>query len=125
MTQEVEAYLADLQHPRKPEILLLREIILGVDDRIGESIKWNAPSFHTTEHFATMHLRARDGIQVVLHLGVKSRPDTTVRSDVADPAKLLEWRGADRATVTFRDVADIEARRAPFVKVLRQWLKFV
>jgi hypothetical protein len=50
----VETFLGALDHPRKPEIVALRRIILGVDSSIREDIKWNAPSFHTTEHFATV-----------------------------------------------------------------------
>jgi hypothetical protein len=36
--------------------------------------KWNAPSFRTTEFFATLNLRAKDGVDrvwLVLHLGAK------------------------------------------------------
>ena len=42
----VEAFLAALDHPRKQDILTVRQIILGADPRIQEAIKWNAPSFH-------------------------------------------------------------------------------
>ena len=55
----VEALLASLEHPLKREILALRTLVLKVDSSIAEEIKWNAPSFRTTEHFATMHLRAK------------------------------------------------------------------
>ena len=67
MTSDVESFIASLEHPFKREILALRAVILAADDGIAESIKWNAPSFSTSEHFATFHLRARDGVQVVLH----------------------------------------------------------
>lgn len=122
---QVERFLAELEHPRKGEILALRAIILGADDRIQESIKWNAPSFHTSEHFATFHLRAREGVQVVLHMGAKTRPDATLRSEIVDDGALLQWRGADRATVSFRDLADIEAKEQPFTSLLRQWVAFL
>ena len=122
---DVEAFLAALDHPRKEEILALRAVILGADERIVESIKWNAPSFHTVEHFATFHLRAREGVQVVLHLGAKPRPDAPVRAAIMDDASLLEWRGPDRATVTFRDLRDVEARRDAFAHVVRQWITFL
>jgi len=59
--ENVEAFLASLDHPFKPEILALRQVILGADPSIAEGIKWNAPSFRTSEYFATMHLRAKDG----------------------------------------------------------------
>jgi hypothetical protein len=122
---DVGAFLAALEHPRKQEILALRAIILGADARIAESIKWNAPSFHTVEHFATFHLRAKEGVQVVLHLGAKPRPDAPVRAAIVDDASLLGWRGPDRATVAFRDMPDVEARGDAFARVVRQWITFL
>ena len=65
----MDAFLASLDHPFLREILALREIILGADPSIVEGIKWNAPSFRTSEYFATFHLRARDGVQLILHRG--------------------------------------------------------
>jgi hypothetical protein len=121
---EVERFLAESKHPRMKEILALRKIIRGADSSIGESIKWNAPSFSTTEHFATFHLRHKTGVQLVLHMGVKPRPGAQARAAITDPESLLEWKGADRAIVTFRDMQEIEARKGALVKVLRQWITF-
>lgn len=114
-----------LRHPREPEIRAVRGLILGANPRVEERVKWNAPSFATTEHFATFHLRARDGVQVVLHLGARPRPDAGLRDAIVDPAGLLDWRAADRATVTFRDLADIETQGSAFVAIVRQWITFV
>lgn len=124
-TNSVDAFLEAIDHPSKPEIVALRAIILGVDDRIGESVKWKAPSFYTTEHFATFNLRAKEGVQVVLHLGATPRPDATVRASVTDPSKLLVWKSADRATVTFRDLSDVKTKRKAFADVVRQWIEHV
>lgn len=122
---DVDALLAALEHPHLPEIQRLREIILAAGPQVRESVKWNAPSFAAGEHFATFHLRAKNGVQVVLHLGAKPRRDATVRTGVADPDGLLEWRAADRATVTFKDAADVEARADAFAAIVRQWITFV
>ena len=125
MPGEVDAFIAALEHPHVPEIQRLREIILAAGPQVTESVKWNAPSFAAGEHFATFHLRAKQGVQVVLHLGVKPRPDAAARTEIADPGGLLEWRAADRATVTFKDAADIEARAGAFAAIVRQWIRFV
>jgi hypothetical protein len=122
---EVESFLADLQHPLKPEILQLRDIILGAAPGIAESIKWNVPSFSTSDYFATFHLRAEDSVHVVLHLGVKARPDAKVKHGVKDPGSLLQWRSADRAIVTFHNRDDVEKRRDAFSQIVKQWVKFV
>lgn len=125
MGDEVAELLAAARHPQEPAIRALRGIILGVDPRIREDIKWNAPSYFTTQHFATFHLRTKSGIAVILHLGAKPRPDATVRNDVADPLGLLDWRGTDRAVVTFANLADVEAKGSAFGELLRQWVTHV
>jgi hypothetical protein len=121
-SESVETFVASLDHPFEREILALREIILGADPRIGEGIKWNAPSFRTSEWFATFHLRAKDGVQLVFHLGAKKRASAIA---IDDPASLLDWLAADRATVRFRDLAEIDARRSAFTAVVRQWIEHV
>jgi len=123
--EDVETFLASLEHPFKQEILALRQIILGADPSIAEGIKWNAPSFRTSEFFATFHLRAKDGVQVILHLGAKKRESATTGIGVADPESMLQWLGKDRASVKFRDRKDIEARGAAFADVIRAWIEHV
>lgn len=118
-----ETFLASLDHPRKQEILAVRHIILGADPRIAEGIKWNAPSFRTSEYFATTHLRTRDGVQIILHRGAKVRDGAGLA--INDPALLLEWLGKDRASVRFRDLKDIETQRSAFMDVIRQWIEQV
>lgn len=125
MPNEVDALLATLDHPQLDAIEALRRIILQADPRIGEAVKWNAPSFHTTEHFATFHLRAKTGLQLVLHLGAKARPDATVRATVADPHRLLQWKSADRATIALRDLAEVEAKCDALTHIVRQWIEEV
>jgi hypothetical protein len=122
--EEVETFLAGLDHPHKPVILLLREIILGADPTISEGIKWNAPSFRISEYFATFNLRATGGVQVILHLGAKKRGEKAA-VDIPDPDSLLEWLGPDRASARFRDKADVEAKRSAFAQVIREWIKQV
>lgn len=121
---DVKAFLARLEHPRKREILALREVIRAVDERIAESIKWNAPSFSTTEHFATFHLRDTSAVQIVLHLGAKAR-GVGLRGRIADPAGLLQWRDAGRATVRFTTLAEVEAKKAALASIVKQWITFV
>lgn len=120
-TAEVEAFLGSLDHPLKPEIQAVRRIILGADPGIAEGIKWNAPSFRTTEWFATFHLRAKAGVQVILHLGAKARGGP----DIAFEDPLLTWLGKDRATVTFRDMGDIEAGKDALAGLIRRWIGHV
>ena len=119
----VEAFLAALDHPLKREVVALRRILLGVDPAISEEIKWNAPSFRTTQHFATMQLRSKDAVRLILHLGAKKR--ALPREAIADPHGLLEWLGPDRAIASFRGAAELAAGEAALVAIVRQWLRHV
>jgi len=120
---EVETFLASLDHPCKPEILAVRQLILAADPTIGEGIKWKAPSFHTSDYFATMDLRAKTGIGVILHFGARKRDISTTGVAIPDPDSLLAWLAKDRAMVTFRDLAEVSARRSAFMNLIREWIK--
>ena len=122
---EVEAFLASLEHPFKQEIVAIRQIILGADPGITEGIKWNAPSFRTSEFFATFQLRAKDGVQLILHLGAKKRAESASGIAIADPAALLEWLAPDRASVKIRDLKDVDAKRAALADLIRRWIEHV
>lgn len=121
--QTVEAFLADLDHPLKPVILALRQSLLQTDAAIGEAVKWNAPSFHTSEHFATMHLRQADAVQLILHLGAKKR--AMPKDAIDDPQQLLTWLGSDRATLKFISMDDVNAKRTVLQAMIRQWMRYV
>ena len=124
-TQAVDDFMLTLEHPSKPDIEALRKLILGADPSIAEGVKWNAPSFRTTEYFATTNIRAKAGVGLILHLGAKVRdlPDGAVAID--DPGTLLKWLGKDRAMVEFAGKEELEEKREALVAVLRQWITYV
>lgn len=119
---DVEGFLATLEHPHKPALLAIREVILSTPG-VVEGIKWNSPSFRTTEWFATFHLRAKAGVMVILHLGAKVRVGDSIAID--DPTGLLTWLGKDRASVVFADEADVAAKRKAFAALIRRWVEYV
>lgn len=122
---DVETWLASLNDPRKEEVLALRQIILAADPAISEEIKWNVPSFRTSEHFATLNLRVKKGIGVILHFGAKKNDISKTGIAIDDPESLLEWLAKDRALVTFRDSGDIAAKQSAFTSLLREWIQHV
>lgn len=124
-TEAVDEFMRTLAHPHKEAIESLRRIILAVDGSIAEGVKWNAPSFRTTEYFATIHLRGRRGPGVILHLGAKARDLPPGGLAISDPRRLLRWLAADRAMVEFEDGADLEQKRGAFSRILRQWIRHV
>jgi hypothetical protein len=120
----VDAFLDALDHPHRDAVVLLRDVILSASPSIADDIQWNAPSYRTSEFFATTNLRQKGGVAIVLHFGAKKR-DIKPRSAIPDPAGLLKWLADDRAIVVFADVADVEAKRAAFAGLIREWIAHV
>jgi hypothetical protein len=123
----VIAFLRELDHPLKQEIETVRQIILSVSPEIREGIKWNAPSFRTTEYFATLNLRAKDGkdrVWLILHTGAKVKDNTKVMQ-IDDPAGLLQWLARNRCLVTFGDGREIQSKRTALEAIVRDWIRQV
>lgn len=123
-TKAVDEFMAKLDHPFKDDVESIRRLILGVHPSIAEGIKWNAPSFRTTEYFATTNLRVKGGIGIILHMGAKVRK-LPADFSIADPMNLLKWLGKDRATVEFTDSKDFAAKKAGFENIIRQWIRYL
>jgi hypothetical protein len=70
-SEAVDSLLASLDHPLADGIAQLRALIVGSAPGIAEGVKWNSPSSRTTGYFATINLRYRGGIAVILHLGAE------------------------------------------------------
>lgn len=120
----VDDFMARLDHPRKAEIEVVRRLILAADATIQESIKWNAPSFATVEHFATFKLRPIETVHVVFHTGAKVKPIST-RVEIDDSAGLVQWVTLDRGLVMFSDMQDITSKQDAFISLVQQWITYV
>ena len=118
---EVDEFMAKLEHPLKPEIEAVRSIILAADGRVKESVKWNAPSFHIEEHFATFKLRPVETVQIVFHTGAKTRPHI-VLMNINDPSGLLKWVAKDRCLATFSEMRDIKSKGPALRSIVKQWI---
>lgn len=124
-TAAVDAFMKGIDYPFKAEIGLIRRTIVGAAPGILEGIKWNAPSFRTTEYFATTNLREKAGIGLILHLGAKARELQAGGVRIDDPQHLLRWLGKDRAMIVFKDMKDLARRRPALAAIIRQWIAYV
>ncbi|MBI3817249.1 MAG: DUF1801 domain-containing protein [Planctomycetes bacterium] len=123
-TADVDAFIKNLDHPLKAELELVRSVILGADPRIREGIKWNSPSFHVDEYFATINIR-KDVVLIILHLGAKVKDNSTAGLAIPDPDGLLEWLAKDRAAVRFADMESIKKHRGALEKIVRGWIRYL
>jgi hypothetical protein len=121
---EVDAFMGALVHPLKADIETARQTVLGADAAIGEAVKWNAPSFRTTEFFATVNLRSRDQVQFVFHRGAKVRAVAS-KLELADPAGIVTWLAKDRCLVTVGAGKAFAAKRDALRTLVQEWIKHV
>jgi hypothetical protein len=117
----VAEFLAQAEHPHKAGIEQLRAMILGLDRRVSEEIKWNAPSFKLDDHFATFKLYPPKNIQLVLHTGAKAKSNAKALS-IDDPNGLLKWPATDRCVLTLRSTAELATHQASVLRILKQWV---
>ena len=122
-SEAVDAFMAKLEHPHKDAVQEIRRLICAADPSITEGVKWNAPSYRTTEYFATTQLRDRDGIGIVLHLGAKVRD--TPAFQLEDPQGLLKWLAKDRALMNFAGIQDVKAHQEAIHAIVRQLITSV
>lgn len=119
----VDGFLATLDSPHLPAIHALRAVIRSTSPEIGEGIKWNAPSFHTTEHFATMRISGPRPLQLILHLG--ARKSAVPAGAIEDPTGLLTWLGPDRAAISFAGPEAVADNAEALRELIRQWMRYV
>jgi hypothetical protein len=119
--RDVDELLAKLGHPLQADIAELRQLIRSAAEGVGEAVKWNSPSFHRGEYFATLRLNGKVPIQLILHPG--ARKAAAPVGTIDDPVGLLDWLGPDRACVSFTEPGQVRRRADALRAVLGQWIR--
>ncbi|MDB5082964.1 MAG: hypothetical protein JWP00_4888 [Chloroflexi bacterium] len=114
-TEEVNAFLDKLNHPFKAEVLVVRDIIKGVNNDITEEIKWNAPSFSYKDYMVTFNLRTRKHVHLVFHN----------QHIVNVPSELLEGNYPTRRMVYFSSINDVLAKKEALEDVLKELIRLI
>jgi hypothetical protein len=117
-TEQVEAYLAALDHPHKAEIAAVRTIILDASDKIADRIKWKVPSFYYKDNprhdLAAFHPRTQNAAHLILVFPPGLVPDDT---------GLLEDDWHDRRMAKFYSPADVQAKQAALAAIVNAWVR--
>jgi hypothetical protein len=107
---KVAEYMAALEHPLKAEIEVIRVVFKSADTRIGERIKWNAPSYYYTEDLVTFQLRATEHVHLVFHHPLIE----TI------PSPVLEGDYKGRRMAYFKSMEDVKRHEEELVRILRR-----
>jgi hypothetical protein len=108
---EVDAWFAALDHPQKAVMLRVREIMLGADERLTETLKWQSPTFMYGGNLASIDPHAKRHVSVLFHRGVEIPGD--------HPA--LECGGKLARYIRYGDPGAVEAGRPALEAIVRAW----
>ena len=109
---EVDAWFASYENPMKDLVQSVREAVLAADERVGEVIKWQAPTFVYRGNIASFFPKAKKHVTLMFHQG----------ASIEDPHGLLEGDGATARSATFRDEDDLAAKRPALAAVIAAWI---
>ena len=70
-SKEVVVWMARYENPMKPVVERVRAIVLAADARIGECIKWQAPTFTYEGNLASFFPKSTEHASLMFHEGAK------------------------------------------------------
>lgn len=123
INQVVSDFLEQQNHPFRDEIELLRNIILSVDNKLTENIKWNGPNYsYENEDRITMRVQPPVAqVQLIFHRGAKKQEPSKDKL-IANISKLLNWKENDRAIITYKSMKDIEDSKSELSYIIKDWI---
>ena len=113
--EQVAAYMADLDHPLKNEIEAVRKIIKNSDKKIGERIKWAAPSYYYKKDLVTFNLRATKHVHLVFHHAAITK--------ISSP--LLEGDYKDRRMTYLKNMTEVQSNKKELERIMSELVEFM
>ena len=107
---EVDQWFDEQNHPMDEAMRRARDIILGADDRVTESIKWKTPTFAYKGNIASFN-PSKHVVSVMFHRG----------AEIPGEHPRLEGDGKLVRTMRFTDLGDVEAGRVDLERAIRAW----
>ena len=107
---EVDRWFEQAERPQAALLQRVREIILGADDRVTESIKWKTPTFAYKGNIVSFN-PAKHFVSLLFHRG----------AEIPGDHPRLEGDGRLARTMRFADGDQVEAGRSELESVIRAW----
>lgn len=109
---EVDKFMAELDHPLKAEMEVVRKLILETDERMTETIKWGGPTFMFDGNMATITPRSKKFVNLFFPTG----------SVLPDRHGILVGDAAQVRTARFADMSEVESKSDALRAVVRDWI---
>ena len=111
-TDKVDAWMAGYDNPQKEVVQAVREAILAADERVGETIKWQAPTFTYKGNIASFFPKSKKHASLMFHQGAH------IPGDFPN----LEGDAKDGRSMKFASLDDLAAKRDELQAVVRAWI---
>lgn len=69
--QEVDTWFDDYDLPQKTLMQAVRRVMLAADPRLGETIKWQTPTFTCNGNLASFNPRSKKHVSLLVHNGAR------------------------------------------------------
>jgi uncharacterized protein YdhG (YjbR/CyaY superfamily) len=110
-SKEVDAWFARYDNPMKGVVQRIREIILGADPRIGECIKWQAPTFTFEGNLASFYPKSKQHASLMFHQG----------AHIPGDHPRLEGSGGTSRVLKIGSVAEANAAKRDLERLVKAW----
>ena len=108
----VDEWFATNDNPQRDLVQAVREAVLDADERVAETIEWQAPTFTYRGVIASFYPKTKTHASLMFHRG----------AELDDPEGLLEGEGDVSRVAKFRDADDLAAKRDALQALIRQWI---
>lgn len=110
---EVDAWLESYDNPMKPVVLAIRGVILGTDARMGECIKWKAPTFTFQGNLASFYPKSKQHASLMFHQGAK----------IPGEHPLMEGTGQTSRVIKLGSVAEVKKAKKQIEAIVKAWIE--
>jgi hypothetical protein len=110
---KVDRWFTERHHPMEAAMQRAREIILDADDRVGETVKWQTPTFVFEGNIASF-TPAKSFVSLMFHRG----------AEIPGSHPRLDGDGEFARTMRFKDLAAVEEGRTDLQEVIRAWCEW-
>lgn len=108
---DVDRWMAAYDNPQKSLVEATRQVILAADPRVGECVKWQAPTFTYKGNIASFFPKAKAHVSLMFHKG----------ATIPGSFPSLEGDGPEGRSLKIKDAADLAGKQAELQAIIRAW----
>ena len=102
--REVDEWFESYENPMKPVVARVRELVLDADPRIGECIKWKAPTFTYRGNLASFYPKSKQHASLMFHQGAKIPGDHPRLEGTGDTSRVMRLGSFEEADEAAPDI---------------------